>query len=100
VVDSSGGIVADPARLRQIAGAVDAVVGILDGTYTPRQANLVPVAGPWAAATAAGSAAQGWGTFVGRLRDSVRGVADGMRAAVDGYSVTDANAARLIAKAR
>lgn len=100
MVDASGGIVADPQRLRAIAGSVDVVVGILGGSYQPRQAGLAPALGAWATGTAAVDATRAWGTFVGRLHGSVDGVATGMRAAADGYTVADANSARLLNKAR
>jgi hypothetical protein len=100
MVDASGGIVANPRRLRQIAGSVDTVVGILGGAYPPRQAGMAPALGAWATGTAAVEATRAWGAFVGRLHDSVDGVAVGMRAAADAYTVTDTTNARLLDKAR
>ena len=65
-----------------------------------RVSGLAPALGAWATGTAAVDATRAWGTFVGRLHGSVDGVATGMRAAADGYTVADANSARLLNKAR
>ena len=100
MVDSTGGIIIDPQGLRRIAGTVDTTVGTLDGAYQPRQATLAPALGAWATGDAAVTATRSWGVFMARLRTGVAGVADGMRAAAADYTATDANAARLLEKAR
>jgi hypothetical protein len=101
MVDATGGLVVDPDRLTSIAKDVDTVTGILtQAAGQPRAAERTPNLLSWETGSVAAEAATSWGTFLGRLRDSVDGTANGMRAAAASYSAADANAARLLDKAR